>query len=61
MDLPAVEAELGEVILGQVTRRSTTDAITIFKPVGMAFEDVVTARIIVNRVRHSGAGQIATW
>lgn len=61
MDLPAVEAELGEVILGQVTRRPTTDAITIFKPVGMAFEDVVTARIIVNRVRHSRAGQIVTW
>jgi ornithine cyclodeaminase/alanine dehydrogenase-like protein (mu-crystallin family) len=58
---PPVEAELGEVIVGLYTGRPSPDAVTIFKPVGMPFEDVVSARIVLNRVRQDDSGLVVSW
>lgn len=58
---PEVEAELAEVISGQACGRLNMKEITIFKPVGMAFEDVVSARIVVDRVKREGMGYYIEW
>ena len=47
--------ELGEVVLGRVQGRTSQDEITIFKSLGMAVEDVVTADLVF-RTRHRDRG-----
>ncbi len=54
-----VVAELGEVVDGAPGRRSDAE-ITLFKSLGLAVEDVVTARLAVARARALGAGKEVT-
>lgn len=51
-----VAGELGEVVLGRVTGRTTADQVTVFKSLGMAVEDVVSADLVFRRAVESGAG-----
>ena len=51
-----IAGELGEVVLGRVTGRTSREAITVFKSLGMAVEDVVTADLVFRRAVESGAG-----
>jgi alanine dehydrogenase len=44
-----VSAELGEVITGMRPGRTTTEEITLFKSVGVAVEDVVSADLVYRR------------
>jgi ornithine cyclodeaminase/alanine dehydrogenase-like protein (mu-crystallin family) len=48
--------ELGEVVLGRVAGRTTAESITVFKSLGMAVEDVVTADLVFRRAVETGAG-----
>jgi alanine dehydrogenase len=57
IDRQHVTAEIGEVILGQKPGRQGPDEITLFKSCGVAFEDVVTARLAADRARQAGLGQ----
>lgn len=50
-----VVAELGEVAAGATGRRGD-DEITLFKSLGLAVEDVVTARLAFDRARELGIG-----
>jgi alanine dehydrogenase len=52
-----IAGELGEVVLGQCVGRRHDDEITIFKSLGMAVEDVVAARLAVERAEAAGLGQ----
>jgi len=54
-----VVAELGEVAVGGPGRRSDAE-ITLFKSLGLAVEDVVTARLAVARARAAGVGTEVT-
>jgi ornithine cyclodeaminase len=51
-----IAGELGEVVLGRVPGRTSADAITVFKSLGMAVEDVVTADLVLRRAIETGAG-----
>ena len=51
-----VIGELGEAVLGRVKGRTTESEITIFKSLGMAVEDVVTADLVFRRAVETGAG-----
>ncbi len=51
-----VVGELGEVVLGRVDGRTVNDQITIFKSLGMAVEDVVSADLVFRRAIETGAG-----
>jgi ornithine cyclodeaminase/alanine dehydrogenase-like protein (mu-crystallin family) len=51
-----IAGELGEVVLGRVDGRTRTDQITIFKSLGMAVEDVVSADLVFRRAVETGAG-----
>lgn len=49
--------ELGEVILGQVKGRESDDEVTVFKTVGTAVLDVVTAHFIYKKALECQVGQ----
>jgi alanine dehydrogenase len=53
-----IQAELGEVLIGRAPGRRSADEITVFKSLGLAVEDVASARHIHARAVAAGAG---TW
>jgi ornithine cyclodeaminase/alanine dehydrogenase-like protein (mu-crystallin family) len=55
-----VRGELGEVVNGNVTGRTSDAEITIFKSLGMAVEDVVAADLVLQRAVKAGAGMELT-
>ena len=46
----AIRAELAELVRGTAPGRSAGEAITVFKSVGYALEDLVAARLVVERL-----------
>lgn len=53
-----IVAELGDVVLDRTRGRQSLDEITLFKSVGIAVEDVVTAQLVYNQaVRERAARQ----
>ena len=52
-----VVGELGELVNGTVIGRTSKKEVTIFKSLGLAVEDVVTARLVVDRAHAAGVGQ----
>jgi ornithine cyclodeaminase/alanine dehydrogenase-like protein (mu-crystallin family) len=56
IDRAHVTAELAEVVTGTKPGRTGPDEITLFKSVGWALEDLVTARLAHHRARATGAG-----
>jgi alanine dehydrogenase len=55
-----IAGEIGELVLGRVPGRTSESEITIFKSLGMAVEDVVTADLVFRRALETGAGSELT-
>ena len=53
--------ELGEVLVGRHPGRSAADAITVFKSLGLAVEDLVAAEVAVRRAREMADGIEVNW
>lgn len=53
-----VVGELGEVLLGKAPGRTDTREVTIYKSVGAAFLDAVTARLALDQAAIEGAGTV---
>lgn len=51
-----ISAELGEICAGRAPGRDGDAGVTIFKSLGLAVEDVASARIVVERARARGLG-----
>lgn len=51
-----VWAELGEIVAGEKTGRDSDQEITLFKSVGLAIQDVSTARVAYEKAIESGKG-----
>ena len=51
-----IAGEVGEVVLGRVAGRQSEDQVTVFKSLGMAVEDVVSADLVYRKALESGAG-----
>ena len=51
-----VRGELSQIVAGTIRGRSNRDSITLFKAVGQAFEDLASARAVVDLARRSAAG-----
>ena len=49
-----VHAEIGEVVMGAMRGRETAGELTLFKSVGVAVEDVVTADLVYQKARKRG-------
>lgn len=52
-----IDGDLGELILGEITGREHSNEITVFKTVGTAVLDVVTAAKILEKAKEAGIGQ----
>jgi ornithine cyclodeaminase/alanine dehydrogenase-like protein (mu-crystallin family) len=52
-----IRGEIGEVLLGKVPGRQSPEEITLFKSLGLAVEDVASARHIYEKARVSGGGR----
>lgn len=50
--------ELGEVLLGRVAGRTSTDQVTVFKSLGLAVEDVAAAHAIHAEAERRDAGMV---
>jgi ornithine cyclodeaminase/alanine dehydrogenase-like protein (mu-crystallin family) len=48
------------VVLGRLDGRTSADEITVFKSLGMAVEDVVTADLVFRKAIETGAGSELT-
>lgn len=53
-----IVGELGDVVTGRVTGRTSKADVTIFKSLGLAVEDVVAARLVADRAAAAGLGQV---
>ena len=58
LDDDHIQAEIGEVLLGQRPGRRGADEVTLFKSLGLAVEDVAAARLIFAKAEGAGDG---TW
>lgn len=54
-------AELGEVILGKAPGRTSHDQITFFKSVGVAVQDALAGRLVLENARRMGLGTEVEW
>jgi ornithine cyclodeaminase len=52
-----VRGELGEAVLGRVPGRTNATEVTLFKSLGMAVEDVVSADLVYRRAIAAGQGE----
>ena len=51
-----IRAELGEVLAGDATGRTSEDEITVFESLGLAVEDLASAEYLVRRAGETGTG-----
>ena len=51
-----IQAELGEVLVGEHPGRKDDDELTVFKSYGIAVEDLAAAELVVRRARERGVG-----
>jgi ornithine cyclodeaminase/alanine dehydrogenase-like protein (mu-crystallin family) len=51
-----VQAEIGEVLAGTRPGRTATEEVTLYKSVGIAIQDVATARLVYHKALQRGVG-----
>jgi ornithine cyclodeaminase len=51
-----IQAELGEIVLGIESGRTSTDQITFFKSVGNAVQDAAAAQLALENAKKMGLG-----
>src|SRR5260221_676873 len=56
-----VLGSVGDVIIGKIPGRSSPQEITLFKSLGMAVEDVVSAEVLPAAATRRGIGQALEW
>lgn len=56
-----IRAELGAVLIGRHPGRGSETALTVFKSLGIAVEDLAAAARAVERARAAGLGQTVEW
>ena len=55
-----IAGELGDVVAGRATGRTSDDEVTIFKSLGLAVEDVAAAALVYRRACERGLGRGVT-
>ncbi len=51
-----IHAEVGELVSGSRPGRTSPDQVTLYRSVGVAVQDAVAARLVLDRARERGAG-----
>lgn len=58
IDSNHIRAEIGEILIGNASGRSSTQEITLFKSLGLAVEDLAAAEYVYRKAKSENAG---TW
>jgi ornithine cyclodeaminase len=58
VDESVIAAEIGEVVAGSASGRTSPDEITFFKSVGNAVQDVAVAALVLERAEAEGRGTL---
>jgi ornithine cyclodeaminase len=58
VDESVIAAEIGEVLAGSASGRTSPDEITFFKSVGNAVQDVAVAALVLERAEAEGRGTV---
>jgi len=53
--------ELGDIFLGRLEGRRSSEDITVFESLGIAVEDLASAHLLLERARATGAGTWLEW
>lgn len=53
-----IRAEIGDILIGKASARSSPEEITLFKSLGLAVEDLASAEFLLAKATREGAG---TW
>jgi len=53
-----IHAEIGELVSGAKTGRTSADQITLYKSVGVAVQDAVAAHLVLEAAEKQGAGRV---
>ena len=56
-----VHAELGEVVLGRRPGRTDPEQVTLFESVGLAVQDAMAARVLLENAARAGIGEDVAW
>jgi alanine dehydrogenase len=56
IDEDHLQAELGEVLIGEHPGRTSDDEITLFRSLGLAVEDLAATRLVYERAMERGMG-----
>jgi ornithine cyclodeaminase/alanine dehydrogenase-like protein (mu-crystallin family) len=56
-----IQAEIGEIVLGQKPGRQDAQQITYFKTVGVAVQDAAAGRLALENAHKLGLGQEVDW
>ena len=56
IDQSHIHAEIGELVAGSTTGRTTPDQITLYKSVGVGVQDAAAAALVLEAARQQGAG-----
>lgn len=56
-----IQAELGELVLGRKPGRKSPEAVTLFKSVGVAIQDLAAADHVLQRATQLGLGTEVPW
>jgi ornithine cyclodeaminase len=56
-----IVGEIGEILTGVIPGRRSSDEITLFKSLGLAVEDVASARHIYDEARRTGKGRFVPF
>ncbi len=56
LDESHIVGEIGDVLLGKLAGRQSRDAITLFKSLGLAVEDLAAAHFVYSRAVETGSG-----
>lgn len=51
-----IHGELGDVVTGKIASRENEDEITVFKSVGVAVQDLISADLVLKKAQEKGAG-----
>lgn len=51
-----IHGELGELVTGKISPRENNDEITVFKSVGLAVQDLITADLVLKTARENNLG-----
>jgi ornithine cyclodeaminase len=56
-----IRGEIGEILIGKASGRTSPDEITIFESQGLAIEDLATAQFLYRKALETGTGARATF